>query len=71
MSDQDESEDDPAVPVVCEACETTTEVPLSEAAETIQQHNERLHDGEERAQIDPAIAEKIQDLVARDMGLLE
>lgn len=67
----DEDGEEPTVPVVCEACETTTETSLSEAAETIQQHNERIHDGEECAQIDPAIAEQIQDLIARDMGLLE
>ena len=65
------SSDDPTVPVLCEACETTTEVPLSEVAETIRRHNENVHDGEEHAQVDPTIAEHLQDLVARDMGLLD
>lgn len=68
MTDEDE---DPTVPVVCEDCGTRTEVPLAEAGETIQRHNEQLHDGEECAVVDPAIAERIQDLVAEDMGLLE
>jgi hypothetical protein len=67
----DEKGDDPTVPVVCEACGTTTEVPLAEVAETIERHNEQLHDGAEEARVDPAVAEKIQDLVAKDLGLLE
>lgn len=67
MADNDA---DPTVPIVCSECETTTELPISEVADTLEQHNERLHDGEEVAQVDPEIAEKITDLVAEDLGLL-
>lgn len=63
--------DDPSVPVVCEECGTTTEVPLSDVAETIDRHNDTQHGGEECAQVDPDLAEHLQDLVAEDMGLLD
>ena len=69
MTDQTES--DPAVPVVCDACGTETAVPLSEVEATVDRHNERLHDGEVGAQVDPALADQLADLVAEDMGLLE
>lgn len=71
MTDDAGDEDEPTIPVVCETCGTTTDVQLSEAAAAIRRHNEQLHDGEECAQVDPAIAERIQDLVARDLGLLD
>jgi hypothetical protein len=64
-------DDAPDVPVRCEACETSTRVPLSEVAETIERHNERLHDGEELAGVDPAVADRFADLVADDLGLTE
>jgi hypothetical protein len=59
------------VPVVCPVCETTTRVPLSTVAETVERHNERLHDGEDVASVDPALREQIADLVAEDMDLLD
>lgn len=65
------NEDDPTVPVVCPECDTESQVPLSSVGETVESHNERLHDGEEVAEIDPAIAERVQDLVAEDLGLLD
>jgi hypothetical protein len=65
-----ENDTDPTVPIVCSECGTTTSLPISEVADTIEQHNERLHDGEEVAQVDPDIAEEITDLVAEDLGLL-
>jgi len=64
-------DDEPTVPVHCEACETTNRVPLSELAETVEQHNERVHDGEEVAGVDPEVADQFADLVAEDLGLLE
>jgi hypothetical protein len=64
-------DDAPDVPIYCEACETSTRVPLSEVAETIARHNERLHDGEERAGVDPEVANQFADLVADDLGLTE
>lgn len=57
----------PTLPIVCEACGTTTRVPLDEAGETVERHNERLHDGEEVAGIDPGLLDRIHDLVAADM----
>jgi len=63
--------DDPDVPIVCPECDTETEVPLSAVGDMLDRHNENQHDGEECAQVDPALAEELQDLVAEDMGLLE
>ena len=63
--------DDPEVPIVCEECGTETTIPLSEVGEMLATHNDNQHDGEEHAQVDPALAEQVQDLVAEDMGLLE
>ncbi len=67
MSDEQE----PEVPVVCDACGTETAVALSAVAETVASHNERLHDGAEEAGVDPALADQLADVVAEDMGLLE
>ncbi|MEF8785136.1 MAG: hypothetical protein V5A45_04325 [Haloarculaceae archaeon] len=63
--------DEPEVPIVCEECGTETAIPLSEVGEMLATHNENQHDGEEHAQVDPALAEQVQNLVAEDMGLLE
>lgn len=65
------NEDDPTVPVVCPECDTESQVPLSSVEETIESHNDRLHDGEDVAEIDPAITERVQDLVAEDLGLFD
>ena len=65
------SDDEPTVPIVCSACDTTTRVPLPEVAEAVDRHNENVHDGEAIAEIDPAIVESLADLVAEDMGLLD
>lgn len=46
-------------------------MPLSEVETTVTRHNERLHDGETRAEVDPALADQLADLVAEEMGLLE
>lgn len=64
------TDDEPQIPVVCPDCETTTRVALSDVAESIDRHNEQLHDGEAVAEVDPALAEHLQDLVAEDLGLL-
>lgn len=62
---------DPSVPIVCPACETTSRVPLADVAETIDRHNDRLHDGDDIATVDPDVADRIADLIADDLGLLE
>jgi hypothetical protein len=63
--------DEPDVPIRCEACETTSRVPVSEVGEAVEDHNDRLHDGADVAQVDPALSEQLADIVAEDMGLLE
>lgn len=63
--------DDPQVPIVCPECETTSRVPLADVADMIERHNEQLHDGSDVAAVDPDIADRIADLAATDLGLLE
>ncbi|ARS90223.1 hypothetical protein [Natrarchaeobaculum aegyptiacum] len=63
--------DEPTVPIVCSECETTSRIPLSEVADAIARHNDRLHDGVDVAMVDPEISEAIADLAAEDLGLLE
>jgi len=57
----------PTVPVVCDACGTTTRVPLSEVTDTVARHNDRLHDGASEAAVDPALVEEIRNLAADDL----
>jgi hypothetical protein len=66
----DTSQSEPQVPIVCSACGTETSVPLSELAATIERHNQQQHDGEEIAEVDPALADQLADLVAEELGLL-
>ena len=61
----------PGVPIVCEECGTEARVPLDELAERLEKHNETRHDGAEHARVDPTVADRLADLVAEDMGLLE
>lgn len=65
------SEDQKTVPVVCPDCDTETEVPLSDLADTLERHNENRHDGDAVAEVDPAVSRHVQDLVAEELGLLE
>ncbi|MEF8852565.1 MAG: hypothetical protein V5A44_10005 [Haloarculaceae archaeon] len=64
MSGSDETVD---VPVVCPECGTETRVALDDLADTVERHNERLHDGEEVASVDPDLADQLLDLVADDL----
>lgn len=64
------SDDEPAVPIVCPECDTETRIALSDVAESLDRHNDRLHDGEEVAVVDPDIAEQIADIVAEDLDLV-
>jgi hypothetical protein len=61
---------EPDVPIICPECDTTTRIPISKVADSVERHNEQMHDGEDIAQVDPDIAEELQDLVAEDLGLL-
>jgi signal recognition particle receptor subunit beta len=65
------SDDQPEVPVVCTECDTRTQVPLDDVAGAVERHNEQLHDGEEIAEVDPAIREHLADRIAKDIGLLD
>ncbi|QLG48445.1 hypothetical protein [Natrinema halophilum] len=72
MTNTSESDEGgPRVPVVCQDCETTTRIPLPDVADAIERHNAQLHDGDDVAKVDPAIADRIADLAASDLGLLE
>ena len=66
-----DSDDDPRVPIICPNCETTSRVALSDVAETIERHNEQLHDGDDVAHVDPDVADHLADMIATDLGLLE
>ncbi|AFZ74407.1 hypothetical protein [Natronobacterium gregoryi] len=71
MPPSDSAGDEPRVPVVCPDCETTSRVPLSDLADSIDRHNEQLHDGDEVAEVDPDVADSLADLIATDLGLFE
>lgn len=68
--DASDSEEPPDVPIHCPVCGTSGTVALPDVAERVERHNDRLHDGEERAEVDPELADQLADLVAEDMGLL-
>jgi hypothetical protein len=65
------TDDEPAVPIVCPDCGTKARIPLDDVADKLDSHNERHHDGEEVATVDPALADQLADLVVDDMGLLD
>ncbi|WP_290816066.1 hypothetical protein [Halovivax sp.] len=65
------TDDDPTVPIVCAECETTSRVPLDDVGDAVDRHNDRLHDGEAIAEVDPALKEQLADLVVEDLGLLD
>ena len=69
MSDEDA--DEPTVPITCPDCGTETRIPVDDVAASLDRHNDRFHDGEEVAQVDPDVADQLADLVAADLGLLE
>ena len=64
------TDEEPDVPVYCSECGTTTRIPLSKLADSVERHNQQMHDGEGVAQVDPDVAEQLQDIVAEDLGLL-
>ncbi|SFR30751.1 MULTISPECIES: hypothetical protein [Halorubrum] len=65
------STDEPSVPIVCDECETETRVPLDDLADALEKHNAQKHDGESVAEVDPAIKDRLADLVAEDLGLFD
>lgn len=69
MSESDEGL--PEITIVCPACDTETAVPFEHVEATIDRHNDRQHEGEPVAEIDPAVRSRLQDLLAEEMGLLD
>jgi hypothetical protein len=65
------SDDAPTVPIVCPACETTSRVPLPELADALERHNDQRHDGDQVAEVDPDVADRVADLVAEELGLYD
>ena len=65
-----DTDGEPDVPVVCVECGTETRVALSDLADSIERHNDRLHGGEAVAEVDPAVADELATLVAEDLDLL-
>ena len=65
------SDEEPTVPIVCPECDTTSRVSLDAVADTVDTHNERHHDGEAIASVDPALKEHLANLVVEDLGLLD
>ncbi|WP_418281867.1 hypothetical protein [Halorubrum sp. DTA98] len=65
------SDEEPTVPIVCTDCGTETRVPLSDVADALSRHNDGNHDGEAIAEVDPALKDRLADLVAEDMGLFD
>ncbi|MFB6079103.1 MAG: hypothetical protein ABEJ80_09010 [Halarchaeum sp.] len=62
-----DSDDEPTVPVICDACDTTNRVALDDVAATVERHNERVHDGEQVAEVDPDVTSALHDLLAADV----
>ncbi|MFC5368731.1 hypothetical protein [Salinirubrum litoreum] len=65
------SDDEPRVPIVCTDCGTDARIPLDDVADKLDAHNDRHHDGEEVATVDPDLADQLANLVVEDMGLLD
>ena len=70
-ADADADADAPEVPIRCPDCGTTTRVALSRVAETVARHNEGRHGGDDVAGVDPAVLDRLADLAAADLGLLD
>lgn len=61
----------PKIPIVCPECGTRSRIPFSDVEDAVAGHNERLHDGESVASVDPDVFDHLADHVAADLGLLE
>ncbi|MFB6133226.1 MAG: hypothetical protein ABEJ44_07490 [Halanaeroarchaeum sp.] len=65
-----DSADAPQVTIECPECGTESKVPLPEAADRLDSHNERVHEGEDVARLDPVVADRLADILAEEMGIL-
>lgn len=59
----------PEIPIVCPECGTDSRIPFAEVEDAIENHNDRLHDGEAVASVDPEVFDHLADRVAADLGL--
>lgn len=64
-------DDEPTVPIVCPSCETSSRVSIDDVADAVDAHNDRHHDGDAVADVDPALKDQLADLVVDDLGLLD
>lgn len=64
-------EDPPTVPIECPECGTESRVPLPDAADRLDRHNERVHDGADVARLHPVVADRLADALAEEMGIFE
>lgn len=62
-------DDVPTVTIECPDCGTHASVPLPDAADRLDRHNESVHDGEHVARLDPVVADRLADILAEEMGL--
>lgn len=62
-------EDMPEIPIICPACETRSYVPFEDVADTVERHNEQLHDGDPVAEVDPEVLDALTTKFGEDMGL--
>lgn len=67
----DSADGTPKVTIECPDCGTESKVPLSDAADRLDSHNERVHDGEDVARLDPVVADRLADILAEEMGIFE
>ena len=67
MTDDDAVE----IPIVCPKCETRTRIPFSDFEDAVAEHNDRFHDGEPVAAVDPDVFDHLTDRLLDDLGLLE
>lgn len=71
MSPTNDDDGTADVPIVCSECGTTSRIPLEDVGEALERHNDRFHDGDDVAQVDPDVRERLADLVAEELGLFE
>lgn len=71
QQNEDTGSEEPLVPIMCEICETEAKIPLELVESRLKTHNNRQHDGEEYAVVDPIVSNHLANLIAEDLGLIE
>jgi hypothetical protein len=62
-------EDMPEIPIICSRCDTRSYVPFEDVTDTVERHNEQLHDGKSVAEVDPEVLDALTTKFGEDMGL--